>query len=83
MLRDAYFNPQYLNNGGIDAIIQGLLSQPEQEVDGAMVDDLRHFVEGLPQDLAAIDIQRGKRSWNPFIQRCSKIFWTICSESVY
>jgi hypothetical protein len=60
LLRDSYFNPSYLQFGGIESIIRGLIFHLEQQIDTVMVDDLRHFVEGIAQDLAAMDIQRGR-----------------------
>lgn len=63
LLRESYFAPAYLDDvggKGIAPIIRGLITQVEQEVDLALVDDLREFLEGVNGDLAAIDVQRGR-----------------------
>jgi peroxidase len=53
LLRDWFFNPEYLLHGGspnsatppgIDVIIRGLIAHPESLIDVAMVEDLRNFV---------------------------------------
>ncbi len=63
-LRDAFFAPQRLNDGGIDPILRGLAAQDAQDVDAAIVDDVRNFLFGPPGgggfDLASLNIQRGR-----------------------
>lgn len=64
-LREAFFNPQRLiNEGGIDPILRGLAAQDAQDVDAAIVDDVRNFLFGPPGaggfDLASLNIQRGR-----------------------
>ncbi|TVQ32896.1 MAG: peroxiredoxin [Phycisphaeraceae bacterium] len=64
-LRDAFFDPgRILNEGGIDPILRGLSWQAAQEIDTAIVDDVRNFLFGPPGaggfDLAALNIQRGR-----------------------
>lgn len=59
-LRDNYYNPAYLLDDGIGPILLGLLAQPEQDIDTTMVDDARNHMDGLQQDLAAMNIQRGR-----------------------
>eukprot|EP00753_Platysulcus_tardus_P018075 PLAT6701.1.p1 GENE.PLAT6701.1~~PLAT6701.1.p1 ORF type:complete len:1282 (-),score=621.95 PLAT6701.1:64-3570(-) len=60
LLRDVYFRPAYLQQGGITPILRGLVTQPEADIDAQFVDDVRLFVEGLAKDLAAVDIQRSR-----------------------
>lgn len=63
LLRDAFFNPWYLTNETpLESILRGMMSQAEGEVDVLMVDDVRHFVEGLKSDLASRDMLRA-RDW--------------------
>ncbi len=63
-LRDAFFAPYRLNEGGIDPIMRGLASQACQELDTLIVDDVRNFLFGNPGeggfDLASLNIQRGR-----------------------
>lgn len=64
-LRDAYFMPErVLKEGGIDPYLRGFVAQPAQEVDLLMVDDMRNLLfqtgPGSGEDLAALDIQRGR-----------------------
>lgn len=60
LLRDAYFNPSYLDTCTVGDILRGLVYQPESSIDLTMVDDARLFLEGVRLDLAAIDIMRGR-----------------------
>lgn len=64
-LRDAFFNPDLLvEEGGIEPILRGLAGQEAQDVDAAIVDDVRNFLFGPPGaggfDLPALNIQRGR-----------------------
>ncbi|MEM6915769.1 MAG: peroxidase family protein [Verrucomicrobiota bacterium] len=64
-LASAFFNPSLLTDeGGIEPILRGLASQPAQEVDTMLVDDVRNFLFGPPGaggfDLASLNIQRGR-----------------------
>lgn len=63
-LRDAFFAPQRLAEGGIDPILRGLAAQDAQDIDTAIVDDVRNFLFGPPGaggfDLASLNIQRGR-----------------------
>ena len=57
-LRDAFFDNTLFKDVGIDAILIGLASQPCQEMDTKLVDDIRNFLFGPPgaggMDLGAI-----------------------------
>ena len=66
-LRDAYFvgssfmqsSPEY-----VDKLLMGLAAQGAQEIDAKLVDDVRNLlfanVQGMGQDLAALNIERGR-----------------------
>ncbi len=62
-LRDAFFNPQFVQTNGVDAVLKGLSTQQAQDVDAFVIDEVRNFLfaegnGGL--DLAAVNIQRGR-----------------------
>lgn len=63
-LRDAFFSPQLINEGGIEALLRGLAAQRCQELDVYVIDDIRNFLFGAPGsggfDLASLNIQRGR-----------------------
>ena len=63
-LRDAFFAPQrIINEGGIEPILRGLAKQVCQRGDVFVVDAVRNFLFGEPDDgfdLAALNIQRGR-----------------------
>ena len=63
-LRDAFFAPQrIIDEGGIDPLLRGLAKQLSQRVDIFVVDAVRNFLFGEPDDgfdLAALNIQRGR-----------------------
>ena len=62
-LRDAFFDPTFAQQQGVDLLLQGLSKQQAQDVDALVVDEVRNFLfdegnGGL--DLAAVNIQRGR-----------------------
>lgn len=63
-LADAFFNPQLLDQTGIDSLLKYNASSLAQEIDLQVVDGLRNFLFGPPGagglDLAALNIQRGR-----------------------
>ncbi len=63
-LRDSFFNPDIVVEDGIDSVLLGLASQPAQEIDTQLIDDVRNFLFGAPGsgglDLASLNIQRGR-----------------------
>lgn len=66
-LFEAFFNPQLIQQQGIDNIIKGLSATKQMEVDPFVVDDLRKFLFPIPGspapfelDLATLNIQRGR-----------------------
>jgi len=70
-LAQAFFNPQLVNDRGLDRFLKGMAQQVEQKMDGKVVDDVRNFLFGPPQlglgglDLAAININRGRERGLP------------------
>jgi len=63
-LKDAFFNPTIVKTLGVDGVLKYLASDPSEEVDLKVVDELRDFLFGQPGqgglDLAALNIQRGR-----------------------
>ncbi|EAZ93187.1 peroxidase family protein [Crocosphaera chwakensis] len=63
-LRDSFFNPNEVLEGGIDTLLMGLASQQAQKLDTFLVDDVRNFLFGPPGsggfDLASLNLQRGR-----------------------
>ncbi|NNC96062.1 MAG: T9SS type A sorting domain-containing protein [Chitinophagales bacterium] len=63
-LRNAFFEPGYISDDGIETFFRGMLIQHQQNIDIRMIDDLRNFMFGMPGagglDLAAINIMRGR-----------------------
>ena len=70
-LFDAFLNPVAFENSGIDAdaaagaIIRGMTAQTGSEIDEFVTDVLRNNLVGLPLDLAAINIARGRETGVP------------------
>lgn len=63
-LRNAFFNPRFVQERGVDSLLLGLASQEAQAVDNLLIDDVRNFLFGPPGaggfDLASLNIQRGR-----------------------
>lgn len=63
-LRDAFFQPQKVEEAGINSILRGVASQTAQAVDTQVIDDVRNFLFGPPgsggMDLVSLNIQRGR-----------------------
>jgi len=62
-LRDAFFDPSFAQENGVDALLKGLSMRQAQDVDALVIDEVRNFLfdegnGGL--DLAAVNIQRGR-----------------------
>ncbi len=69
-LRDAFFNPiELVNGGGVDPLFKGMGTQTQQDLDCRLIDDVRNFLFGTPGmgglDLAAININRGRERGIP------------------
>ncbi|MDJ0846218.1 peroxidase family protein [Crocosphaera sp.] len=63
-LRESFFNPEEIQQNGIDTLLRGLASQKAEDVDTFLVDDVRNFLFGPPGaggfDLASLNLQRGR-----------------------
>jgi hypothetical protein len=63
-LRNAFFNPQWVIDDGIEPILRGLAVEQAQAIDPLIIDDVRNFLFGPPGsggfDLASLNIQRGR-----------------------
>lgn len=66
-LKDAFFTKSELNPNvgkGIEPLLRGLALVPSQNLDAFVVDDVRNFLFGAPEDggvdLPALNIQRGR-----------------------
>jgi peroxidase len=63
-LRDAFFAPGILEDGGLAPLLRGLSKKLAQEVDNYVIDDVRNFLFGMPGqgglDLVSLNIQRGR-----------------------
>jgi hypothetical protein len=69
-LRDAFFDPETsASSEEIEFFLMGLASQPHQDVDPMINEELRSFLFGEPgsggMDLAALNIQRGREHGIP------------------
>lgn len=63
-LSQAFFNPDLVQEVGIDSILKYLSADPSSEVDTEVSDSIRNFLFGPPGagglDLASLNIQRGR-----------------------
>ena len=66
-LRDGFFSPNYVKVNGADLLLLGSIKTKMKEIDGTLIDDLRNFLFGPPEeaggtmlDLASLNIQRGR-----------------------
>jgi hypothetical protein len=64
LLRDAFFAPQRLLEGGIDPILRGMSVNPTQRLDAKLTNELRNFLFAPPtivsNDLLAVNIERAR-----------------------
>ncbi len=62
-LGDAFFNPDYVRDNGVEGVLRGQIKTLQQEIDRFIVDGVRNFLFGPGfggLDLAALNIQRGR-----------------------
>ncbi|MCO5169721.1 MAG: peroxiredoxin [Planctomycetes bacterium] len=63
-LREAFFSPARLLEGGIEPLLRGAAYQTCQDLDARVVDGVRNFLFGAPGsgglDLVSLNIQRGR-----------------------
>ena len=80
-LVSAFLNPLAYANGGINpeeatsAIIRGLTRQVGNEIDEFVTEALRNNLLGLPLDLAAINIARGRDAGIPSLNEARRQFF--------
>ena len=80
-LFDAFLNPQAFNASGANAaesagnIIRGMSRQAGNEIDEFVVNDLRNRLVGLPLDLAALNIARGRAEGVPSLNNARDTFF--------
>jgi len=78
-LRDAFFSPSFIKTNGIDSVLEGANDQVMQEIDIKIVDDVRSFLFGPPQnemllDLASLNIQRARDHGIPSYNICRNAY---------
>lgn len=62
-LLEAFFNPFFVSDNGIDDFLRGQATNAQQEIDRFVTDEVRNFLFGPGfggLDLAALNIQRGR-----------------------
>lgn len=63
-LAESFFNSPMVREEGIEVFLRGISTQAAQEIDLALVDEIRNMLFGPPgspgRDLAALNIQRGR-----------------------
>ena len=81
-LFDAFLNPQAFESSGLTAaeatgaIIRGMTRQAGNEIDEFVVNDLRNRLVGLPLDLPALNIARGRETGVPAFNVVRASFYT-------
>lgn len=80
-LKDAFFNPNEVEQNGVDAVLHGLAMQQAQEIDNMVIDGVRNFLFGPPGagglDLASLNIQRGRDHGLPgYVETYNELFGT-------
>ncbi len=85
-LLDAFLNPVAYNDGGLTAnkaagsLIRGLSRQVGNELDEFVTSSVRNTLVGLPLDLAAINIARGRSEGIPPLNVARKQFFTATKD---
>lgn len=74
-LRNMFFDPQRIIDNDIDPYLGGLAEEVMREIDTQIVEDVRSFLFAAPedkkmQDLAALNIQRGRDHGLPDYNQC-------------
>lgn len=86
-LIEAFLNPVEFNASGIDAdaaagaIIRGMTRQTGNEIDEFVVEALRNNLVGLPLDLAAINLARGRDTGIPTFNDARAQFFELTGDS--
>ena len=87
-LLDAFLNPVAFNNDGAlspeqaaGAIVRGMTRQQGNEIDEFVTDAVRNTLLGLPLDLPAINIARGRDTGIPTLNAARREFYDMTSDS--
>ncbi|GAB3647605.1 peroxidase family protein [Ramlibacter alkalitolerans] len=87
-LIEAFLNPVAFNDGGAltpeeaaGAVVRGMTRQAGNEIDEFVTDAVRNSLLGLPLDLAAINIARGRETGVPTLNEARRGFFEMTSES--
>ena len=87
-LLNAFLNPIAFNNDGTlsaeaaaGAIVRGMTRQQGNEIDEFVTDAVRNTLLGLPLDLAAINIARGRDTGIPTLNAARRAFYDMTSDS--
>ena len=87
-LLNAFLNPVAFNNDGTlsaeaaaGAIVRGMTRQQGNEIDEFVTDAVRNTLLGLPLDLAAINIARGRDTGIPTLNAARREFYEMTSDS--
>ncbi len=87
LLFDAFLNPLEFNASGADAaeaagaIIRGMTRQAGNEIDEFVVNSLRNQLVGLPLDLAALNIARGRELGVPSLNDIRATFYEATGQA--
>lgn len=79
LLKDAFFNPDYVKENGIAGILHGMSTAKMKKINNFIIDDLRNFLFGSPEhpnlhDLASLNIQRGRDHGIPGYNKVRKAY---------
>ncbi|MBD1205160.1 MAG: heme peroxidase, partial [Rhodobacteraceae bacterium] len=86
-LISAFLNPVEFANSGVDAdaaagaIVRGMTRQRGNEIDEFVTEALRNNLVGLPLDLAAINIARGRETGIPSLNEARAQFFAGSADS--
>ncbi|PYR41416.1 MAG: heme peroxidase, partial [Acidobacteria bacterium] len=89
-LRDAFLNPVAFNETGtgvqsapqaVGSLVRGLSRQVGNELDEFIVDAVRNSLVGLPLDLAAINLARGRSEGIPSLNSARRQFFNATNDS--
>ena len=87
-LFDAFLNPQAYNQGGTltadqaaGSLVRGLSKQVGNELDEFVVDSVRNTLVGLPLDLPAINLARGRSEGIPPLNEARRQFFAATHDA--
>lgn len=87
-LIEAFLNPVAFNNDGtlsddqaIGAIVRGMTRQVGNEIDEFITEALRNNLVGLPLDLGALNIARGRETLMPTLNQAREQFYALTGNS--